>query len=133
MSGERIIGRLATGIGMGKIFTQLDWAKSQFAEKLGIDPWPGTVNVIVDDPDSFPVWVRLKRTVGIHMDNPNDGPHDCDAKCWPVTIGDGIEGAIVFPLVDDYPPAQVEVIAAVGVRDALGIEDGDRVTLTIEG
>ncbi len=136
MTGERLIGRLATGIGMGKIFTQFDWAKEQFAGKVGIDPWPGTINVIVDDPESMPVWVRLKRTDGIHMDNPNDGPHDCDAKCWRVTIDGGeagaIEGAIVFPLVDDYPPAQIEVIAEVGVRDALGIEDGDTVTLTIK-
>lgn len=133
MAREKLIGRLATGIGMGKTFTQLDWAKAQFAAKTGIDPWPGTVNVILDDPESFPVWVRLKRTDGILMENPNDGPHDCDAKCWLVSIEDRIDGAIVFPLVDGYPPAQVEVIAAVGVRDALGIEDGDTVTLTVKG
>lgn len=136
MTGEQLIGRLATGIGMGKTFTQLDWARKQFTEKLGIDPFAGTVNVIVDDPESMPVWVRLKRTDGIRMENPNDGPHDCDAKCWPVTIEGGaeggVDGAIVFPLVDGYPPAQVEVIAEIGVRDAFGIEDGDTVTLTLK-
>jgi CTP-dependent riboflavin kinase len=132
MKGEKLIGRLATGIGMGTTFTQLDWAKDQFRSRVGIDPFPGTINVIVDDPDSMPVWVRVKRTDGIHMDNPNDGPHDCDAKCWRVSINDEIDGAIVFPLVDGYPPAQVEVIAAVGIRDAFGIEDGDTVTLTLK-
>lgn len=133
MKGEQLIGRLATGIGMGTTFTQLDWAKDQFTDRVGIVPFPGTVNVIVDDPDSMPVWVRLKQTDGIHMDNPNDGPHDCDAKCWKVSINGEIDGAIVFPLVDGYPPAQVEVIATVGVRDAFGIEDGDTVTLTLKG
>lgn len=133
MKGEKLIGRLATGIGMGTTFTQLDWAKEQFRDRVGIDPFPGTVNVIVDDPDSMPVWVRLRQTGGIHMDNPNDGPHDCDAKCWNVSINDEIDGAIVYPLVDGYPPAQVEVIAAVGIRDAFGIEDGDTVTLTLKG
>lgn len=133
MKGEQLIGRLATGIGMGTTFTQLDWAKTQFRDRVGIDPFPGTLNVIVNDPDSMPVWVRLKRADGIHMDNPNDGPHDCDAKCWKVSINDEIDGAIVFPLVDGYPPAQVEVIAAVGVREAFGIEDGDTVTLTLKG
>ena len=132
MKGEKLIGRLATGIGMGTTFTQLDCAKDQFRSRVGIDPFPGTINVIVDDPDSMPVWVRVKRTDGIHMDNPNDGPHDCDAKCWRVSINDEIDGAIVFPLVDGYPPAQVEVIAAVGIRDAFGIEDGDTVTLTLK-
>jgi CTP-dependent riboflavin kinase len=114
MKGEKLIGRLATGIGIGTTFTQLDWAKDQFR-------------------DSMPVWVRLQQTAGIHMDNPNDGPHDCDAKCWKVSINDKIDGAIVFPLVDGYPPVQVEVIAAVAVRDAFGIEDGDTVTLTLKG
>lgn len=133
MPGETLVGRLATGIGMGKTFTRLDWARHQFVEKLGIDPYPGTVNVVVDDPESMPVWVRLKRQAGIAMENPGDGPHDCDAKCWPVRIAGAIDGAIVLPLVEDYPPAQVEVIAAVGVREALGIEDGDTVTLTLAG
>lgn len=133
MKGERLSGRLATGIGMGTTFTQLDWAKTQFIERVGIDPFPGTINVILDDPESMPVWVRLKMTDGIHMDNPNDGPHDCDAKCWKVSIDDRIDGAIVYPLVEGYPPAQVEVIAAVGIRDAFNIEDGDTVTLTLKG
>ena len=128
---ERLAGRLATGIGRGKTFTQLDWARRQFSEKLGIDPFPGTLNVIVDDPDSMPVWVRLKRTEGVRMENPNNGPHDCDAKCWSVSIGGKIEGAIVFPLVENYPPAQIELIAEIGVREALGIEDGDTVALTV--
>ena len=132
MKGDVLIGRLATGIGMGKTFTRLDWARKQFVEKVGIDPYPGTINVIIDDPESMPGWVRVKWTDGIHMDNPNDGPHDCDAKCWRVSIDGKIDGAIVFPLVEGYPPAQVEVIAEVGVRDALDIEDGDSVTLTFK-
>ena len=131
MKDEQLIGRLATGIGMGTSFTQLPWAKEQFVERVGVDPFPGTINVIIDDSESMPVWVRLKQTDGIRMENPNDGPHDCDAKCWRVSINGKIDGAIVFPVVPDYPNAQVEVIAPVGVRDALGIEDGDAVTLTI--
>lgn len=132
MKGEVLLGRLATGIGHGKHFTRLDWARAQFMDKLGIDPYPGTINVIVDDPDAMPVWVRLKRTDGIRIDNPNTGPHDCDARCYPVLIDGRIDGAIVFPEVEGYPPAQVEIIAEVGVRDALGIEDGDPVRLEIK-
>lgn len=131
MAADRLAGRLATGVGMGKTFTRLGWARKQFMDKLGIDPHPGTVNVVVDDPDSLRSWARLKRTDGIRVENPNDGPHDCDAKCWPVLLDGGVEGAIVYPLVPGYPPAQVEVIAAVDVRAALGIEDGDAVVLDV--
>ena len=43
MTGEELLGRLATGSGQGKHFTRLDWAREQFLDKLGIDPFPGTM------------------------------------------------------------------------------------------
>ncbi len=86
MSGEELLGRLATGSGQGKHFTRLDWARQQFLDKLGIEPFPGTINLIVDDSESMKVWNRLKGTPGVRIDNPNDGPHDCDARCYPVSI-----------------------------------------------
>ncbi len=126
-----LLGRLASGIGQGRHFTRLDWARTQFIDKLGIDPYPGTVNIIVDDPDATPVWVRLKRTAGVRIENPNDGPHDCDARCYRVSIQGRIDAAIVLPEIEGYPPAQVEMVAAANVRDALAIEDGDPVRIEI--
>ena len=55
MKDAEIIGRLATGIGMGTSFTQLPWAKHQFIKFVGVNPYPGTINVIVDDPGSMAV------------------------------------------------------------------------------
>ena len=132
MSAETLFGRLATGIGQGEHFTGLDWARAQFIDRLGIDPYPGTVNMIVDDPNSMPVWVRIKRTPGIRIVNPGDGPHDCDARCVPVTVAGRIDGAIVVPEIDNYPSAQVEIIADISVRAALGIEDGDPVQIVLK-
>ena len=136
MHGEIITGRLATGIGLGKTFTRLDWARRQFIDRLGLDPYPGTVNVIVEDGGNFALWDRIKAAPGVHIDNPNDGPHDCDARCYPVAIlaadGTEIAAAIVLPEVAGYPPDQIEVIAAIGVRHALGMADGDLVRLKLE-
>jgi len=127
-----IKGRLATGIGQGKHFTRLDWARDQFIERLNIDPFPGTINVIVDDPAELAAWQRLSQTPGIRIDNPNDGPFDCDARCFPVTIAGRIPGAIVLPEVQGYPANQIEIIAAVGVRESLAITDGDAIVLTVD-
>ena len=132
MPGEQLLGRLTTGIGQGKHFTRLDWARQQFMSKLGIDPFPGTINLIIDDSESMKVWNRLKGTTGVRIDNPNDGPHDCDARCYPVSIEGQIDGAIVLPEVAGYSPLQIEVIAAKRVRDVLGIEDGDSLKLEIQ-
>ena len=132
MPGEQLTGHLTTGIGQGKHFTRLEWARQQFRDKLGIDPYPGTINLIVGDSESMKVWNRLRATPGVRIDNPNDGPHDCDARCYPVLIEDRIAGAIVLPEVEDYSPVQIEVIAALGVREVLEIEDGDSLRLAIQ-
>ena len=132
MPGEQLLGRLTTGIGQGKHFTRLDWARQQFMNKLGIDPFPGTINLIIDDSESMKVWDRLKVTTGVRIDNPNDGPHDCDARCYPVSIESQIDGAIILPEIAGYSPVQIEVIAAKSVRDVLGIEDGDSLRLEIQ-
>lgn len=131
MTGTTLSGRLATGIGQGRHFTGLGWARTQFIHKLGIDPWPGTLNVVVDDPDAAAVWARLKRAAGTRIENPGNGPRDCGARCYRVLVEGRIAGAVVLPEVDGYPPAQVEVIAAVGLRRALGVEDGDPVRLVV--
>jgi len=132
MSRKTLLGRLAAGSGKGRHFTQLTWARQQFLDRLGIDPFPGTINLIVDDPESVNVWNRLRGTPGVRIDNPNDGPHDCDARCYPVSIDGRIDGAIVLPEVAGYSAVKIEVIAAVGLRGALDIKDGDPVTLEIE-
>jgi CTP-dependent riboflavin kinase len=129
---QHLHGQLSTGIGKGKHFTGLEWAREQFIDKLGIDPFPGTLNVIVDDSESMKVWDRLKGTPGVRIENPNQGPHDCDARCYPVSIEGQIDGAIVLPEVPDYSPVQIEVITAIGVRGALGMGDGDLLMLEIK-
>jgi phosphoglycolate phosphatase len=129
---EKIRGRLTSGAGLGKHFTRLAWAHRQFIEKLGIDPFPGTVNVIVDEPESMSVWDRIKNTPGVSIDNPNSGPHDCNARCYQVSIKGQLDAAIVLPEVSDYPTNQIEIIAEIGVREALGLNDGDSLILEIE-
>jgi CTP-dependent riboflavin kinase len=42
------------------------------------------------------------------------------------------KGAIVLPLVADYPPDQIEIVASVNLRSHLALADGDRVTLHIQ-
>ena len=127
----RIRGKLVTGIGVGKHFTRLDWARRQFKEKLGIDPHPGTVNLVVSDVDSERSWNALKQTSGIRIDNPGSGPNDCDARCFPVTIEGGAQAAIVLPEVADYAADQIEIIAENELRSTLGIKDGDSLALEI--
>ncbi len=129
---KQIRGRLTSGASKGQQFTQIDWARRQFIEKLGIDPFPGTLNLIVDEPESMSVWDEIKSTPGVRIENPNSGPNDCSARCYPVSIGGQLEAAIVLPEVAGYLTNQIEIIAPARVRDAFGINDGDPLTLEVK-
>ncbi|HEX7593320.1 MAG TPA: DUF120 domain-containing protein [Anaerolineae bacterium] len=46
MTGIR--GIVCAGQGQGRSFTRLDWVRRQFRDKLGFDPYPGTLNLQID-------------------------------------------------------------------------------------
>lgn len=124
-----IRGRIARGSGWGTHFTGLDWAHTQFVERLGIDPFPGTLNLSLEEPEAIAAWIRLCSTPGIRIDNPHDGPNDCNARCYRVRLDGRIDAAIVLPEIDGYPEGKLELIASIRLREALGKGDGDEVSL----
>jgi len=97
--------------------------KRQFIEKLSIDPYPGTLNLEIIDPESLHIFKDLKSTTGIEI-TPED-PSFCSARCYPVLINGQLKGAIVFPLVDDYPENKMELIAPENIQKALSVKPGD--------
>jgi catechol 2,3-dioxygenase-like lactoylglutathione lyase family enzyme len=127
----RFRGRIARGSGKGTHFTGLDWARTQFVERLGIDPFPGTLNLSLEDPGAIAAWIKVCSTPGIRIDNPRDGPNDCDARCYRVRLDGRIDAAIVLPEVEGYPECKLELIAQIRLRDALGKGDGDEVSLEL--
>jgi 2-phosphoglycolate phosphatase len=124
-----IQGIIVSGRGEGAGFIQLDWVRRQFIEQLGIDPHPGTLNLILDAPADLERWAELKATLGRAVIPPD--PQWCNARCYPVRIAGRLPGAIVFPEVPGYPEAQVEVVAALPVREFLSLRDGHRLSLEV--
>ena len=123
-----LTGKTASGIGKARGFTQLKWVQEEFERKLGFRPWPGTFNLRVD-PESQAQWDAVSRQPGIEIQPPDAGA--CVAQCYRVVLAHIIEGAIVVPHVQGYPPDQVEVLAEENVRLCLGLVDGDPITLHV--
>jgi CTP-dependent riboflavin kinase len=101
--------------------------RRQFIEKLYIHPYPGTLNLEIIDPESLQVFNDLKTKKGIEI-TPED-PSFCSAQCYPVLIGGRLKGAIIFPLVKDYPENKMELIASENIKDALSLNTGDLLEL----
>jgi HAD superfamily hydrolase (TIGR01662 family) len=125
--GVQISGRLVTGQGEGASFTRLPWAREQFLARLGIDPHPGTFNLVLDEADARSSWEALQARRGEPIQPPEPG--FCTARCYPVRLEGWLPGAIVLPELPGYPAGQVEVISALPLRETLSRSDGDRVSL----
>ena len=129
MPTEILQGKIATGLGKATEFTEVPWAKEAFRKVLGSDPYPGTVNVIVSSADALSAWARVKSATAIVIKPPQ--PDWCDAFCYKAMIARKIPAAIVLPDVTEYAVDQVELIAAVNVRETLSLEDGDMVEIEV--
>ena len=125
----KITGLIVSGAKQGAYFTRLDWVQEQCLEKLGFKPWPGTLNIRVD-PEDIRIIEKLRQLKGIELVPPNS--EFCSGYVFPVSV-DGIEGAIVVPEqeVRVHGKDIVEIISPKQLKDALGVNDGDRVCLTI--
>lgn len=119
----KLSGNVITGLGKGAIFTELDWAKKQFIDKLGIDPHPGTLNIHLTDDRTISNWQTLHDTPAYTIYSTNT--EDCDARCYPVYIANQYTGAIVLPLIENYPADQIEIITPIPLRQSLSLQDGD--------
>jgi catechol 2,3-dioxygenase-like lactoylglutathione lyase family enzyme len=128
---ESIRGKVSTGTNRGQHFTQLDWAREQFIEKLEIDPFPGTLNLVLDDPDSKAAWSALRDTPGVRIDKPAGDTGHCEARCYRVRVAGRIDGAIVLPEVGSDLQNQIQIIAPIGLRNELEIRDGDEIVLEL--
>jgi len=123
-----LTGIACSGLGEGTRFTAIDWVQHEVRLKLGFVPCPGTFNLRMHGPE----WERLRRRLvaasGIGIE-PAAG--FCAAKCFPVHVAGRLSGALVLPDMHDYPPDKFEIIAPLPLREALGVENGDRVALRI--
>ncbi len=130
MARHALSGKLVSVLGEGAGFTRTEWARRQFVELLGIDPYPGTLNLKVEDEDDFETWRTIRKQAGFCVVPPDPGW--CKGTCYPATVAGAVKAAIVVPEMAGYPTDKIEIIAEVGLRRALGLADGDPVTLEVE-
>ncbi len=123
-----IKGVLVSGKEEGAFFTGLDWVKEQCLEKLGFEPYAGTLNLKVTEGD-FSQVKALAIEKGVRLVPPT--AEFCEAMCLRIRMGDDIEGAVILPIVGSYYEDIVEIIAPIKVKDRLKLKEGDEVVFDL--
>ena len=119
-------GIVFSGGGEGKKFIEIPWAKQQIEEKLGFTPYLGTLNVKLSAANVKRRNI-LEKAHSIKV-CPAEGY--CNGLLIKAFIST-LECAIVVPEVAGYPKGVLEIIAAVNLREALQLKDGNEVTVTV--
>jgi riboflavin kinase len=125
-------GRVVSGMGEGAYYMSLAGYRKQFYEKLGYEPYPGTLNVKLVDK----IFRDARREIGKYPSIFIDGFSDTKrtygwAKCYLAHINDGpIRNAAVLVLErTHYDESMLEIIAPVSIKDTVGIRNGDKVKI----
>lgn len=125
-----LVGEVVSGMGEGKYYISLDGYVEQFVEKLGYEPFPGTLNLSLDD-ESTRRRAALENVEGTLIEEwENEERTFGAATCYEASI-DGVEAHVIRPHRSHYPDETLEVIAPIKLRDELGIDYGDDVTVEV--
>ncbi|ELZ08284.1 CTP-dependent riboflavin kinase [Halovivax asiaticus JCM 14624] len=129
-------GTITSGMGEGRHYISLPGYQRQFDDRLGYDPFPGTLNVELRDES-----VRRRRAMDAVEPVPIDGWEDDErtygpAVCHPATIetADGetyTDAHTIAPERTHHDEDQLELIAPEKLRDSLDLTDGDQVIVHV--
>lgn len=119
-----ISGKILTGLGEGGYYISLEGYLRQFIEKVGFEPFAGTLNLLLDEknqekrfllrelePIIINGWKTSTRSFG-------------DLFVYKCSIG-GVGCAIVIPVRTHHGTEILEIVAPVNIKKKLGKKDGD--------
>jgi riboflavin kinase, archaea type len=130
-------GSVASGMGEGAYYMSLQGYRRQFKEKLGYEPYPGTLNVRLVDQ----VYMNARRDLGVHqpsafVDGYSDGTRTYGwVKCYKARINENsaIPDAAVLVLErTHYDDTMLEVIAPVPIKQKLALKNGDTIRVDVQ-
>lgn len=124
----RVKGIVSAGIGRGESFFRMDWVSSGIKELLGFDPYPGTLNLKIDEKD-FAMLNELLQE-GLTLKSPSS--EFCTAILLRATIK-GVQCAAIFPEKSVWVHRNtLEIIAPFRLKGKLSVEEGSEIEVDIK-
>jgi riboflavin kinase len=125
-------GTVFTGLGEGAYYISKEFYRKQFIEKLGFDPYPGTLNLKLTTEYDLKTRAELETYPAIEIEGfRNENRTFGVVKCYPATIDNKVRGALIFALRSHYDVSVLEVIAPLCLRKKLNLKDGHKVKVEV--
>src|ERR671917_278009 len=127
-------GNVISGMGEGAYYMSLEGYRNKLKEKLDSEPYPGTLNVRLNDQIDMNGRLELGKHPSIFINGFSDGTRTYGwVKCYRATINDGaIDNAAVLVLErTHYDDSMLEVIAPTSIKQTASIKNGDRIKVQV--
>jgi riboflavin kinase, archaea type len=125
-------GSVFTGLGEGAYYIGKEHYRKQFTEKLGFEPYPGTLNLKLGSDYDIKARTELEAYPAVEVEGfKNDDRTFGLVKCYPVLIDNKVKGALITALRSHYDVSVLEIIAPVCLRKQLNLKDGHKVKVEV--
>jgi riboflavin kinase len=125
-------GTVFSGLGEGAYYISLESYRKQFMEKLGFDPYPGTLNLKLTTDYDTKARSELEAYPAVEIEGfKNENRTFGHVKCYPVIIENKVKGALISALRTHYDASVIELIAPVFLRKHLKLKDGHKVKVEV--
>ena len=125
-------GTVVSGLGEGAYYIAKEQYKKQFIDKLGFEPYPGTLNIKLRTDYDVKARSELEAYPAVEVEGfKNEDRTFGSVKCYPAIIENTVKGAIITALRSHYDTSIVEIIAPVFLRKHLRLKDGHKVKVEV--
>ena len=125
-------GTVFTGLGEGAYYIGKEYYRKQFVEKLGFEPYPGTLNLKLTSDYDIKARAELESYPAVEVEGfKNEDRTFGLVKCYPALIDNKVKGALITALRSHYDVSVLEIIAPVCLRKHLNLKDGNKVKIEV--
>ncbi len=128
-----LAGEVTSGLGEGKYYMSIDEYRRQFKEKLGFEPYPGTLNVKL-----YPEYIKnrllLSKLPGIIIEGfEKNGRKFGNVKCFKAIVegAENVPCAVLIIEKTHHGPEIIEIIAPIKLRELLNLNDGSPIKIRV--
>ena len=128
-------GRIIAGMGEGAYYMSLNEYKKQFKEKLGYEPYPGTLNIKLTSMLYVEAKKEMLKYPSVLIEGFSDQSRTFGwVKCYPAYINDSanINSYILILERTHYDDSIMEIIAPFSIKEQFSLKNGDYIKLKVK-
>lgn len=131
-SHVQIKGTLVSGMGEGAYYMGLKGYTKQFKSKIGYIPFPGTLNIRIDQKIHQEAIKQFATLNGIKIKSFSDGKRTYGwVKCFPAKLNNSTNCNLILLERTHHDNSVIELISKSSLRKSAKIKEGSKVSITI--